>query len=208
MKTRYQQTIGIIGGMGSYATLDFFHRILTAFPAEKEWDRPRIIIDNRCTMPSRVRAILYHEACDEVRESLANSARSLLHNGADILILACNTSHVFLPGILEDVPEAKGKFINIIDSLAKDLLENSKGPYRLLASEGTLDSGVYQSYLKPYGIEIEPPRKEDYPQFRSLIEDVKQDMIDEDTVSHFIEVVESGDNKNVIIGSKLSFASF
>ena len=61
MEVAYQQTIGIIGGMGSYATLDFFSRLLAAFPAEKEWDRPRILIDNRCTMPSRVRAILYGE---------------------------------------------------------------------------------------------------------------------------------------------------
>ena len=38
---KYTETIGIVGGMGSYATLDFFRRILDAFPAEKEWDRPR-----------------------------------------------------------------------------------------------------------------------------------------------------------------------
>ena len=43
---KYTETIGIVGGMGSYATLDFFRRILDAFPAEKEWDRPRIVIDN------------------------------------------------------------------------------------------------------------------------------------------------------------------
>lgn len=53
--------IGIIGGMGSYATIDFFRRLVDAFPAEKEWERPRIIVDNYCTMPSRVRAILYNE---------------------------------------------------------------------------------------------------------------------------------------------------
>lgn len=94
MKVRYEQTIGVIGGMGSYATLDFFHRLLTAFPAEKDWDRPRIIIDNRCTMPSRVRAILYNEATDEVSHDLAESTRNLIHSGADILVLACNTSHV------------------------------------------------------------------------------------------------------------------
>lgn len=48
---RYSETIGIVGGMGSYATLDFFRRILDASPAEKEWDRPRAVIDNHCTMP-------------------------------------------------------------------------------------------------------------------------------------------------------------
>ena len=36
--------IGVVGGMGSYATLNFFGRLLDAFPATKEWERPRIII--------------------------------------------------------------------------------------------------------------------------------------------------------------------
>lgn len=55
------KVIGILGGMGSYATVEIFRRVIDAFPAEKEWDRPRILIDNNCIMPSRVRAILYEE---------------------------------------------------------------------------------------------------------------------------------------------------
>ena len=47
--------------MGSFATCDLFRRLIEAFPAEKEWDRPRIVIDNNCTMPSWVRAIIYKE---------------------------------------------------------------------------------------------------------------------------------------------------
>lgn len=38
--------IGLVGGMGSIATVDYFRRLIDAFPAQKEWDRPRIIIDN------------------------------------------------------------------------------------------------------------------------------------------------------------------
>ena len=200
METRYEQTIGIIGGMGSYATLDFFHRILNSFPAEKDWDRPRIIIDNRCTMPSRVRAILYNEAVDEVSHDLAESTRNLIRRGADILVLACNTSHVFLPRILEAVPEAEGRFVNIIESLADSLLASGERVFRLMASEGTLDSKVYQRYLEPHGIEIEPPGEDDYRVFRSLIEDVKQDRVDDDTVTRFINAVHAGGNENVIIG--------
>lgn len=113
----YKDVIGIVGGMGSFATLDFFGRVLRAFPAVKEWERPRVLIDNRCTMPSRVRAILYHEQVEYVTECLAESTRNLLHGGATVLILACNTSHFFLDEILKRVPEAQGKFINIIESI-------------------------------------------------------------------------------------------
>ena len=69
--------IGVVGGMGSYATLHFFKRYLEVFSAVKEWDRPRMIIDNRCTMPSRVRAILYNEKFDQVVSELSESIINL-----------------------------------------------------------------------------------------------------------------------------------
>ena len=56
-----EYVLGVLGGMGTYATIHLFQQYAEIFPAEKEWDRPRIIIDNNCTMPSRVRAILYNE---------------------------------------------------------------------------------------------------------------------------------------------------
>ena len=68
MSKRKTNTIGILGGMGSYATVEIFRRMVEAFPAEKEWDRPRILIDNNCIMPSRVRAILYNEKREELLE--------------------------------------------------------------------------------------------------------------------------------------------
>lgn len=91
----YKDVIGVLGGMGSYATLHFFQELLDAFPAEKEWDRPRIIIDNRCTMPSRVLAVLEGIQYDQLVAELCNSVASLLHAGATKIILACNTSHCF-----------------------------------------------------------------------------------------------------------------
>ena len=73
------------------------------FPAEKEWDRPRIIIDNRCTMPSRVRAFLYNENVDELIDEMPDSMQNLVNGGCSKIILACNTSHLFLPSIYEKV---------------------------------------------------------------------------------------------------------
>lgn len=73
--------IGVLGGMGTYATINLFKQYAEVFPAEKEWDRPRIIIDNRCTMPSRVRAFLYHENVDKLVEEMSDSIEGLLKIG-------------------------------------------------------------------------------------------------------------------------------
>lgn len=71
-------TVGVVGGMGSYATVGFFKRLVDAFPARYEWERPRILIDNRCTMPSRVRAILYGDRRNELVRQLAESVKNLV----------------------------------------------------------------------------------------------------------------------------------
>ena len=38
--------VGIIGGFGAYATLDFYGRLLDSFAVESERDYPNMIIDN------------------------------------------------------------------------------------------------------------------------------------------------------------------
>lgn len=89
--------IGILGGMGTYATIHLFQQYANVFPAEKEWDRPRIIIDNRCTMPSRVKAFLYNENVEKLINEMAESMKILISGGCNRVILACNTSHPFCP---------------------------------------------------------------------------------------------------------------
>lgn len=76
--------IGVLGGMGTYATIHLFKQYAEIFPAKKEWDRPRIVIDNRCTMPSRVRAFLYNENVDQLVCEMADSMQYLTDAG-------CNT---------------------------------------------------------------------------------------------------------------------
>lgn len=82
MSKRKTNTIGILGGMGSYATVEIFRRMVEAFPAEKEWDRPRILIDNNCIMPSRVRAILYNEKREELIQQMSDSINFLAGGGS------------------------------------------------------------------------------------------------------------------------------
>lgn len=120
--------VGIVGGMGSYATVDFFRRIVDAFPAQKEWERPRILIDNYCTMPSRVRAVLYNERRDELVEDMSDSVRNLIQAGAEKIIFACNTSHIFIPDVISNVPECRDKIINIISNCADEIYaKNARG---------------------------------------------------------------------------------
>lgn len=167
-------TIGILGGMGSYATFDIFRRYLESFPAVKEWERPRIVIDNNCTMPSRVLAAIENKDRERLVREMAASLKMLVSAGCSHIFLACNTSHIFLEEVLKIVPAAREKIINIIDVLAKALLKKKKNGLTLLATEGTIQTHIYQNVFSKYGLHVVEPDESVFPKMRAIIESVKQ----------------------------------
>ena len=168
--------IGVLGGMGTYATIHLFKQYADVFPAEKEWDRPRIIIDNRCTMPSRVLAFLRHIKEDELVEQMSDSMRHLTEAGATRIILACNTSHL-------------EKVVHIIRACVDRIKADGKKTVYLLGSEGTIDSHIYQDALAAEGIECLVPAPEEYADLRECIEAVKQDKYTEEAKKLFLGLV-------------------
>ena len=190
--------IGILGGMGTYATINMFQEYAKVFPAIKEWDRPRIIIDNRCTMPSRVRAYLYHEKTDELINEMTESMEYLSNAGCTRIILACMTSHLFLPQIYEKVPNIKNKVINLIDNCALYIKKDNIKNVYLLGSEGTIESKIFQNVLNNYGIKCNVPSEEDYAFMRDCIEAVKQNKYNEMVKNKFLNLINR--SNNIILG--------
>ncbi len=202
LKNNYSDnlTIGVVGGMGTVATVDYFARLVNAFPAEKEWDRPRFIIDNRCSMPSRVRGILYNERCEEIVDSLTESIKMMINNNCDYVVLNCNTSHYYLNDILEKNREFKGKVINIIDLCADTLNEKKVSKVDLLASEGTYLSKIYDASFEKFGISYNKVDKRDESKIRDFIEAVKQQKITKKIEKEFIDYVNGTPEKVVVLG--------
>lgn len=196
----YKDVIGVLGGMGSYATLHFFEELLDAFPAEKEWDRPRIIIDNRCTMPSRVLAVVEGKQYDQLVEELCDSIKSLIEAGATKIVLACNTSHCFLPDIYQRLPKAQGKIINIIEACCREVASAGEKKVSLIASEGTIQSGVFYNGLLPYGIDLSVPKEKQYLKQRELIEAVKKNAVSDGVIEDFIQLIHSFSEDALILG--------
>ncbi len=191
--------IGVLGGMGSYATLEMFKNILEKFPAEKEWDRPRIIIDNNCTMPSRVRSILYNDKTDALLTEMVNSLKHLISAGATDIILACNTSHVFLERIYEKLPSLKRHLHHIIEITADYCMINNVNKPYLLASEGTIISNIFEDTFKKNNISLNYDTA-DFEIVREFIECVKQNNITDEVVSKFVDFVNGKTEETIILG--------
>lgn len=193
-------TVGVVGGMGSYATVGFFKRLVDAFPARYEWERPRIVIDNRCTMPSRVRAILYGEKRGELVRQIAESVRNLVGGGCSHVFLACNTSHVFLDEVRALAPEEARCVVDMIELLAADAERRGAGHVFLLASEGTIASGIYQDRFGGHGVEVVPAGDEMQVCLRGFIEAVKQNKVDDAVKGDFAEFVRGLGEPYVVLG--------
>ncbi|MBR6371851.1 MAG: amino acid racemase [Victivallales bacterium] len=149
-----KKTIGILGGVGPFATVDLFQKLVKATPARSDQEHPHTIIDNDCQIPDRTAALL-GKGPSPVPEMLS-AARRLEAAGADFIIMPCNTAHAFLP---EVEPYVQIPFINMIQSVVAYIQEKHPAVKKvgLLATTGTVKSGVYAKELEAAGLEIVVP---------------------------------------------------
>lgn len=145
--------IGILGGMGPEATWDLFGRILRLTPARKDSDHHHIIIDSNSKIPDRTQAIM-GTGISPVNEMIATGKR-LEQAGASIILMPCMTAHYFI----EPIREALSIPIINAFSLTKAYIHSlSIQPNKIavLATSGSLKSGLYEKYLSDYNLYIPP----------------------------------------------------
>lgn len=193
------RVLGVIGGMGSYATLNFFKTILDTFPAEKEWERPHVIVDNCCTLPSRVRAILYKEKVEELIQGLIFSMDKLIAFGVNDIIVCCNTCHYFLDSVFERRPDLKHYVINILECAKDFCIKNEVKKVFLIATEGTIETEIYDMFFSD-SVQVEKPTEYELKKIRSFIEAVKQNKIDETVQKNFADFINNINCTEIVLG--------
>lgn len=134
-----KKTIGIIGGMGPAATVDLYARIVEATDAATDAAHLHVIIDSNTAVPDRTAAIL-HGGEDPTPE-LIRSARRLEAAGAELLMLACNTSYYFYDRFVNAVSVP---FLHMPRETAREAARRGYHRIALLATDGTRQAGVYQ----------------------------------------------------------------
>lgn len=159
-----KKTIGIIGGMGPLATVDLFRKIVINTEADSDQEHIRILIDNNTNIPDRTEAIINNGKSP--LPQLIKSAVSLWVMGAEILVMPCNTAHYFLSEIQRNV---EIPILSMIEATCESLLKRGIKTIGLLATEGTINSGIYQDVFEKNGIEIIKPYKEEQSVINDLI---------------------------------------
>lgn len=164
--------VGVLGGMGPYATLTFFKSLLILTPAAKDWEHLRIIIDDNPHIPSRTRHLLYNEASPIT--GMLESCLKLEQYPVDIIVLPCNSAAVFIPEIQ---PHLRIPILNICEIAANALAQNYPTARRVAVLGGavTYKRQSYKLYLERYGIALLDHGEEIQRQSEQLIEDIKLD---------------------------------
>ena len=141
------KTVGVIGGLGPLATLDFFDRVLKRTRAVAEQEHLRLIIDNNTKIPDR-NAFMRGEG-PSPGPALAASAKGLEVAGAEVIVMACNTTHIWEAEIRAAISVP---FLSIIDETAAVVADLRPEAVGVLAVDACLKGGLYQEALKKAGV--------------------------------------------------------
>lgn len=145
--------LGVIGGMGPEATAVFYARLLARTDAQTDQAHIPAVILSDTEMPDRTRAILEGRG-DEIFTRLLADARLLVQCGCTALAIPCNTTHFFWDRLQAEVPVP---ILHMPREAARRLTCTRAG---ILATDGALRAGVYQTECAARGIEAVLPSPE------------------------------------------------
>ena len=164
--------IGILGGMGTQAGLDFCNKLAVLNRGKIDQEYPLFLLYNKSNIPGRPESIgsqtkkLSNKSTNKkskikyerVLKSLLKGCKLLEKNKCKFIVIPCNTAHYWYDDLRKKInipiinmPKEVFKFTK------KKCKKNSK--VGLLATEGTLKTGVYKKFFdKDYQM-IEPSQQ-------------------------------------------------
>ncbi len=154
---RQERLIGIVGGLGPFAHIDFERKLLAAasevIGARRDQDFPQWVLSSIPRTPDRTEA--YFGEAEDPTPSLSRSLERLRGAGADFAVVACNTAHLFLARLRDESPLP---IISLIEVTAGEAARIAPGgSVGLLATSGTLRSRLYHDPLEARGLRAVSP---------------------------------------------------
>ncbi|MGE8528352.1 aspartate/glutamate racemase family protein [Chryseobacterium rhizosphaerae] len=149
--------LGILGGVGPSATVDFMNKIIKNTPAQKDQDHIKMVVEQNPQIPDRTAHLIYHETDPSI--ALFSTCRRLEAEGVDAIAIPCNTAHAFVQDIQEHLSIP---IINMLTTTAEYIRESFGESVKvgLLATSGTIESKVYHNILEEFGFDVVIPDQE------------------------------------------------
>lgn len=177
-----KKKIGIIGGMGPYASSHFYKLLLEKssciYDAKDNGDYPEIVIDSLPIFDF----ISSTDNVEAARRILIDRVRRLVNFGCDHLSVICNTAHIFEEDF--DVV-TKGKFVSMIDTVVEKVGKKGLKKVGVLATQTTVKSDIYGKRLKKCGVGILYPPLEMQEEHEAIIRSTIAGCLNNEEVKRF-----------------------
>ena len=175
--------IGILGGMGTQAGLDFCNKLAMLNRGKIDQEYPLFMLYNKSNIPGRPESIGVQTGTfsalprnaknitkyNNVLKSLLEGCRSLEKSGCKFIVIPCNTAHYWYEDLKKKI---KIPIINMPKEvfLHTRKMCRTKSKIGLLATEGTLKTKIYEKLFKN---EYELIKPLNYLQIKSVNKTIK-----------------------------------
>lgn len=159
--------IGILGGMGPMATVDFMRKLAVLTPARRDQCHLETITYSCPGTPDRTAAIL--NSGPSPLPKMRSGVASLINAGARCIAIPCNTAHYWYSDLAEvsTVP-----VLNIVTATVASIPSQHK-KIGLLATSGTIAAALYQNALREKALTPITPDQEQQSLVDAAIAQVK-----------------------------------
>lgn len=132
--------VGVLGGMGPLATIDFMRKMIEATPATSDQEHVPVVVSSIPQVADRTAA--FRGEGDSPLAAMVASGRRLVDAGAGLIVMPCNTAHLWWDAL---APALGLPMLHLVDAaLAEGVARFGTGArLGLLATDATIASGLY-----------------------------------------------------------------
>lgn len=142
--------VGIIGGMGPLATVNFYEKLVKSTPAKSDNEHIDLVILNHATLPDRTECIFNNEN-EKFLKKIKSDFDIMNEIGVEVIAIPCNTSHYYY----NDYKNFTS--IPIVNMVESSVLEIKKLGYKkicVFSTTGTSKTKIYEKYALENNISL------------------------------------------------------
>ncbi len=161
-----QFKIGVVGGVGPAATVDFMDKIVRNTPAGRDQEHIKLVVEQNPQIPDRTKNLIGDGIDPTI--ALYSTCKRLEADEADIIAIPCNTAHAFVERIQ---PYLSIPIVNMLFETAECIRREHQSCRRigLLATSGTIGSRVYHDAIADAGFDLIVPDEENQKRVMNAI---------------------------------------
>ena len=144
--------IGILGGMGTQAGLDFCSKLAKLNRGKADQKYPLFVLYNKSNIPDRKQNLKKY---NKVLKSLIEGCKFLQKSKCKFISIPCNTAHYWYKDLRKKIKIPILNMPEIVYLNAKNNLKRNS-QIGLLATEATIKTGVYSHYFNKKFLLISP----------------------------------------------------